>query len=66
MQIVDEIGKLKKEHNVAVLQNNRWVNMLDRIVEEGASKGLSEDFIISLFKAIHQESINHQENIVNN
>lgn len=66
MLIVDEIGKLKKEHNVAVLQNNRWVNMLDRIVEEGASKGLSEDFIISLFKAIHQESINHQENIVNN
>jgi chorismate mutase len=66
MLIVDEIGKLKKEHNVAVLQNNRWVNMLDRIVEEGVSKGLSEDFIISLFKAIHQESINHQENIVNN
>lgn len=66
MQIVDEIGNLKKKHNVAVLQNNRWVNMLDRIIEDGVNKGLSEDFIISLFKAIHQESINHQENIVNN
>ncbi|UYW00618.1 bifunctional 3-deoxy-7-phosphoheptulonate synthase/chorismate mutase type II [Flavobacterium agricola] len=66
MLIADEIGKLKKAHNVAVLQNTRWVNMLDRIVEDGAAKGLSEEFVVELFKAIHQESINHQEAIVNN
>jgi len=65
MQVVDEIGKLKKTHNVAVLQNNRWRNMLDKIVEDGTNKGLSEDFIVTLFKAIHQESINNQEKIVN-
>jgi hypothetical protein len=26
---------------------------------------LSEEFVLKLFKAIHQESINHQEKIVN-
>ena len=28
--------------------------------------GLSEDFILKIFKAIHQESINHQEKILKN
>jgi chorismate mutase len=26
---------------------------------------LSEEFILKIFKAIHQESINHQEEVVN-
>lgn len=65
MKISDEIGRLKKSHNVAVLQNVRWKNMLDRVIEEGKNKGLTEEFILALFKAIHQESIVHQEKIVN-
>ena len=65
MQIADEIGKLKKEHNVSVLQNDRWKNILDKLIDEGASKGLSKEFVTNLFKAIHQESISHQEKIVN-
>jgi chorismate mutase len=35
------------------------------MVLEGESKGLSEEFILKMFKAIHQESINHQEKIIN-
>lgn len=65
MKISDEIGRLKKSHNVAVLQNVRWKKMLDRVIEEGKNKGLTEEFILALFKAIHQESIVHQEKIVN-
>lgn len=63
MQIADEIGILKKEKNVAILQNKRWNEILDKIVVNGNKKGLSQEFIMQLFKAIHQESINHQENI---
>ncbi len=65
MQIADEIGKLKKEHNVSVLQSDRWKNILDKLIKEGTSKGLSIEFITNLFKSIHQESIAHQEKIVN-
>ena len=34
--------------------------MLYVTVEE---KGLSEEFVLKLFKAIHQESISHQEKV---
>ena len=56
---------MKKEANVAVLQNNRWNEIQEKMVAEGSKKGLSEDFIIKLFKGIHQESIEHQEKILN-
>ena len=65
MKVTEDIGALKKEKNVAVLQNKRWNEILEKMVNEGSQKGLSEEFIIQLFKAIHQESISHQEKIIN-
>ncbi|SFW67518.1 3-deoxy-D-arabinoheptulosonate-7-phosphate synthase [Sinomicrobium oceani] len=64
MKISDEIGTLKKQKNVAVLQSKRWNEILGRMILEGQEKGLSEEFILKMFKAIHQESINHQEKIL--
>jgi chorismate mutase len=64
MKIADQIGALKKEKNVAVLQSKRWNEILGNMILEGESKGLSEEFILKMFKAIHQESINHQEKII--
>lgn len=63
MLIADKIGALKKEKNVAVLQNQRWNEILGKMVLEGEQKGLSEEFILKMFKAIHQESISHQEKV---
>jgi chorismate mutase len=65
MQVSDGIGMLKKQRNVAVLQTNRWNSILGKMILEGESKGLSEEFVLKMFKAIHQESINHQEKIIN-
>ena len=65
MKVAEDIGALKKEKNVAVLQNKRWNEILEKMVNDGSQKGLSEDFIIQFFKAIHQESITHQEKIFN-
>jgi len=64
MKIADGIGSLKKERNVAVLQSTRWNEILGKMILEGESKGLSEEFVLKMFKAIHQESINHQEKII--
>ena len=66
MKVADEIGQVKKDANVAVLQNNRWNEILDKMVIEGAKRGLTEEFVTKTFKAIHQESIGHQEQILNN
>jgi len=63
MKVADDIGALKKSKNVAVLQSNRWTEIMGKMQNEGAEKGLSEDFVAQLFKAIHQESIAHQEKI---
>jgi chorismate mutase len=65
MQIADQIGWLKKEKNVAILQNKRWNEILEKMIQDGTQKGLSEEFVVHLFKAIHQESISHQEIIMN-
>ncbi len=65
MEIVENIGKAKKESNVAVLQNARWNEILGNVVEKGETQGLSKIFIERIFKAIHQESIAHQEQIIN-
>jgi chorismate mutase len=65
MKIAEQIGSLKKEKIVAILQNKRWNEILGKMILEGEDKGLSEEFILKIFKAIHQESIAHQEKIVN-
>ena len=64
MKISDEIGQVKKAQNVSVLQTKRWNEILGKMVLEGEQHGLSEEFILRLFKAVHQESINHQEKIM--
>ncbi|MFV0541930.1 MAG: chorismate mutase [Aestuariibaculum sp.] len=65
MIVADSIGALKKQKNVAVLQSKRWNEILGKMVLEGQEHGLSEEFVLKMFKAIHQESINHQEKIIN-
>ncbi len=65
MKAADKIGLLKKEKNVAILQNQRWNEILGKMILEGEEKGLSNEFVMQLFKAIHQESIMHQEKVIN-
>ena len=66
MKVAEKIGLLKKKNNVAVLQSKRWNEILGNMILEGEEKNLSEEFILKVFKAIHQESINHQEKILKN
>lgn len=61
MQIAEQIGGLKSKHNVAILQSDRWQDVLQKYIREGSRKGLTSNFMTTLFKAIHQESIEHQE-----
>ncbi|MEN8227976.1 MAG: bifunctional 3-deoxy-7-phosphoheptulonate synthase/chorismate mutase type II [Bacteroidota bacterium] len=65
MMVSENIGDYKKENNITILQTKRWDDMLKNRLALGARKGLSEDFIIKLFRSIHQESINHQTSVMN-
>lgn len=65
MKIAEKIGRYKKENNITILQSSRWDELLNKRIELAAKKGLSEEFIIKIFRAIHQESINHQTLVMN-
>jgi len=65
MHLAEKIGTYKKENNVTILQNSRWNEIIERTVSQGKEKGLSSEFVEKVFKAIHQESINHQTTIMN-
>ena len=59
MNISVDIGTLKKEHNVAVLQSKRW----NEIQEDDFGRRrtwVGEEFVLRIFKAI-TESINHRK-----
>jgi chorismate mutase len=64
MGIADQIGVLKKSNNVAILQTKRWNDILNKMILEGEENKLSEAFILKIYKAIHQESINHQNKVI--
>jgi chorismate mutase len=65
MKVADKIGEYKKNNNVTILQTNRWNQILERAFAKGDSIGLSREFITKYFDAVHMESINHQNKIMN-
>ena len=50
MSIAEAIGRLKHKENVAILQSGRWSDILQNMVQTGADKGLSKEFIEEIFK----------------
>ena len=66
MKVAETIGLFKKENNITILQSNRWDEIIKKAIIKGESKGLSPELIDTIFKAIHQESINHQIKVINN
>jgi len=65
MEVVKLIGQHKKENNIRIIQNKRWDEIIHAMEEKGTQYGLSSELINQVFKAIHQESINIQTNILN-
>ena len=65
MKVADKIGQYKKDNNITILQTNRWNAILERAYERGDKLGLSQEFITKYFDAVHMESINHQNKIMN-
>ena len=65
MKIADQIGKYKKENNITILQTNRWNEILERAFNRGEKLGLGKEFITKYLDAVHMESINHQNKVMN-
>src|SRR5262245_42079913 len=56
MNAARTIGIYKQAHKMDVLQSNRFNEVLQKAIAAGKAEGLSEEFIKSLYEAIHKES----------
>lgn len=65
MKIAEKIGAYKKENNITILQTNRWNEILEKGILKGEKLGLTKDFILKFFDAVHLESINRQNKVMN-
>jgi len=65
MEVSDEIGMYKKQNNITILQPGRWDKILQKVFDKGGDKGLDNEFLEKVFKAIHQASIDRQTRIMN-
>ena len=65
MKISEKIGEYKRANNITILQTHRWNDILEKAFEKGDKIGLSQEFISKYFDAVHLESINHQNKVMN-
>lgn len=65
MAVSRKIGQYKKQNSITILQTTRWDEIIRNKIDQAAKKGLGEEFIIKVFRAIHEESINHQTRVMN-
>jgi acetyltransferase len=60
MKWVEEIGHLKQQHGIPVLQITRWENLLEDHIGRARKAGLDTDFIKAVFETIHAQAIKRQ------
>lgn len=60
MNIAERIGEFKQQHNMAILQPERWDRIMRRLKALREELGLSDRFVEEFMNAVHQESIRRQ------
>ncbi len=65
-KLVDEIGELKKENNVTILQIERWKKIIESRIEYANPDNVSRKFLLKILQIIHKESIQRQNDIFDN
>jgi chorismate mutase len=60
MKRVEEIGKLKQQHGITVLQLNRWESLLADHMARAEQLGLDGEFVKAVFELIHAQAIKRQ------
>ncbi|MDD3195456.1 MAG: bifunctional 3-deoxy-7-phosphoheptulonate synthase/chorismate mutase type II [Paludibacter sp.] len=64
MRVSREIGMYKKEHNMPILQEHRYDEILQKRIAQAVDMGMKAEFMKTLLVAIHEESVRHQMEIM--
>lgn len=65
MKISEDVGQFKRANNITILQQEHWTKIIANRLNNADDDNLSAKFIRQIMDAIHQESIRHQENVMN-
>lgn len=65
MELVQQLGQLKIENNIAIFQKERWREIIDSRSIWGKKNDLDAAFILKLFELIHDKSIKTQFDLLN-
>lgn len=65
MRVAEQIGEIKRDNQVTILQTSRWDEVVRRVLENATELNLSREFLNILLNSIHMESISHQNKIMN-
>ena len=60
MRCVDEIGKLKQQYEISVLQLARWGSLLENHIATAQHIGLESEFVKNIFEVIHTAAVKKQ------
>ncbi len=65
LSVSRNIGEYKREHNITILQHQRWNEILHDREAYVQGKELSQRFLYRFLEAIHEESIQQQTQVMN-
>ncbi len=65
MAMSEEVGRLKRENNITILQQDHWTKVIASRIDQRGDYRLTRHFVRQLMDAIHQESIRHQTKVMN-
>lgn len=63
--LVEEIGKIKKEKNITILQIKRWNEVFKERLRQGKEQGLNAGFLSKFLEILHNEAIRIQNEELN-
>ena len=64
MRVSRDIGQYKKEHNMPVLQAQRYEELLNKRARQAVQMGMDREFMRSVLQAIHEESVRQQMEVL--
>lgn len=64
MRVAKEIGIYKREHDMPILQTERYDEIIKKRMETGSAMSLDGELTRKIFEAIHEESVRQQMRIM--
>ena len=65
IQVIEQIGAYKKEHNITIFQLERWQDILRTRAQWAEKAGISRMHVEKICQLLHEESIRVQNDVMN-